>query len=53
LWDDVALEDDEVELVVVVELALRLLGDEAENADVRVGHDRASGSGNVSDPAVA
>jgi hypothetical protein len=34
---------DVVNRVVVVELALRLVRDEAENADVRVGHDRALG----------
>ena len=42
-----------VERVVVVELALRLVRHQPENADVPVGHDRAPGSGNVIDTAVA
>lgn len=37
---------------VSVELALRSVRHEAENADVRIGHDHASGSGNVIEPAV-
>ena len=44
---------DVVERVVVVELALRLVRHQPENADVPVGHDRAPGSGNVIDTAVA
>jgi hypothetical protein len=44
---------DLVDRVVVVELALRLVRDEAKDADVRVGHDRASGSGNVIEAAIA
>jgi hypothetical protein len=42
-----------VERVVVVELALRLVRNQTENADVRVGHDRAPGSGNLIATAVA
>jgi hypothetical protein len=44
---------DVVERVVVVELALRLVRHQPENADVPVGHDRAPDSGNVIDTAVA
>jgi hypothetical protein len=44
---------DVVDRVVDVEFAVRFVRHEVENADVRVGHDRASGSGNVIEPAVA
>ena len=43
---------DVVDRVVVVELALRLVRHEPENADVPVGHDRAPGSGNAIETAV-
>jgi hypothetical protein len=43
---------DVVDRVVVVELAQRLVRDEAENADVRVGHDGASGLGSEIERAV-
>jgi hypothetical protein len=39
--------------VVVVELALRVVRNQPENADVPIGHDREPDSGNVIDTAVA
>ncbi len=44
---------DEVDRVVLVQLALRMVRHEPENADVWVGHDRALGSGNAIKTAVA
>jgi len=44
---------DVVDRVVVVELALCLVRHQPEDVDVRVGHDRALGSGNVIETAVA